>query len=474
MAAINERLSKNATSETAHRPYGVTWHRSTASLPSNDPIEDAHSHQIIQQDSHLHQDTPGDYLFFSVFDGHRGPETSQLLSRVLIRAVALELSQLALDVHKPLSNNGIIRSISSLVWPTSKSKPPQETEYTQRISVAIEKAFTTLDRELLNAPLAILKETLQSQPKLDQVPDLSKHPLALKTMLPAISGSCALMAIFDTARQDLFVACSGDSRAVAGALKTGVDGKGVWSVDALSEDQTGRNPNEAQRIISEHPKEEAEDVIRRGRILGGLEPSRAFGDARYKWPAEIQEILNQVFMAGNNMPLRKPPITLKTPPYVTAKPVVTHRKLFSQHSGDSPLQFLVIATDGLWDALSSEEVVSLVGGFLSGLKGNISKRDLPALVPTVTGNAGIDGKEKRPKEEDGTWAFVDNNVSAHLIRNALGGGDEFSLRRMMSIPAPYSRRYRDDITVTVIWWEDGRQETKQSATADISPVKSRL
>jgi pyruvate dehydrogenase phosphatase len=41
-------------------------------------------------------------------------------------------------------------------------------------------------------------------------------------------------------------------------------------------------------IISEHPKEEEGDVIRVGRVLGGLEPSRAFGDARYKWPREMQ------------------------------------------------------------------------------------------------------------------------------------------------------------------------------------------
>ena len=31
------------------------------------------------------------------------------------------------------------------------------------------------------------------------------------------------------------------------------------------------------------------DVIRNGRVLGGLEPTRAFGDARYKWPRVIQE-----------------------------------------------------------------------------------------------------------------------------------------------------------------------------------------
>lgn len=40
---------------------------------------------------------------------------------------------------------------------------------------------------------------------------------------------------------------------------------------------------------SEHPKDEEDFVIREGRVLGGLEPSRAFGDARYKWPRIVQE-----------------------------------------------------------------------------------------------------------------------------------------------------------------------------------------
>jgi pyruvate dehydrogenase phosphatase len=47
--------------------------------------------------------------------------------------------------------------------------------------------------------------------------------------------------------------------------------------------------NSSDRIQSEHSKDEAGDVIRDGRVLGGLEPSRAFGDARYKWPREIQQ-----------------------------------------------------------------------------------------------------------------------------------------------------------------------------------------
>jgi pyruvate dehydrogenase phosphatase len=37
---------------------------------------------------------------------------------------------------------------------------------------------------------------------------------------------------------------------------------------------------------SEHPASERNDVIRRGRVFGGLQPTRAFGDAVYKWNLE--------------------------------------------------------------------------------------------------------------------------------------------------------------------------------------------
>ncbi|KAJ8473914.1 hypothetical protein ONZ45_g16126 [Pleurotus djamor] len=299
-------------------------------------------------------------------------------------------------------------------------------------------------------------------------------------MLPAVSGSCALLALFDTAHKNLYVACTGDSRAVAGVWEPSEGEKGSWRVEVLSEDQTGRNPSEKQRVNGEHP---GEDVIREGRILGGLEPSRAFGDARYKWPRAVQETLNEAFLAGNGRSMRPPPSSFKTPPYVTAQPVVTHRKLSflpldasqSPSQSKSPaLRFLVLATDGLWDQLSNEDVVKLVGGHLQGLKGNVSKSDLDAAVPTSTGSLGVDGKNKMRTKDEGTWAFHDENLSAHLIRNAFGGGDEPKLRRLLSIPAPYSRRYRDDVTVTVVWWEEGQEENARTASLATDSVKAKL
>ena len=110
---------------------------------------------------------------------------------------------------------------------------------------------------------------------------------------------------------------------------------------------------------------------------------------------------------------------------------------------------------------SNDEVVRLVGGHLAGLKGEIPKTQLPSLVPTVSGSQGVEGKNKTGKQKAGSWAFTDSNLSAHLIRNAFGGGDDKALRKLLSIPSPFSRRYRDDVTVTVICWEDGNEPQAQ-------------
>jgi hypothetical protein len=65
--------------------------------------------------------------------------------------------------------------------------------------------------------------------------------------------------------------------------------------------------------------------------------------------------INEAFMVGNQMPMRPPPALLKTPPYVTARPVITHRKMSLPPKGTQGFvgakRFLVLGTDGLWDEL---------------------------------------------------------------------------------------------------------------------------
>lgn len=459
--AVDNRINEFAVSTAQPSSQGLVWKHSTAYLASNDPIEDTHAQATISTEA-TSSDPARSLLFYAIMDGHAGFHTSRLLSHVLIPAVVLELSRDGGGHPKSsLSILDVFRSrISSRTL--HHADAPQE-GHVERVSKAIRRAFDNVDFEIVNGPLRVLAANVS---KLDtkNVPDLSQHPMAEASMSPALSGSCALMALVDPLQRELYVACTGDSRAVAGIWEENDDGTGKWRVEVLTEDQTGRNENEAKRIQSEHP---AEDVIQRGRILGGLEPSRAFGDARYKWPLEVQEILQKAFIDSTGRTIRPARPGLKTPPYVTATPVVTHRKLSLPNTGSSEpkpsssLKFLVLATDGLWDELSSEEVVGLVGGYFAGLKGTVSKSSLSVHVPTTTGSPTVQGKGgTRGDAQKGSWAFVDDNVSAHLIRNAFGGGDEDKLRKNLSIPAPHSRRWRDDVTVTVVWWEEEENRTK--------------
>jgi pyruvate dehydrogenase phosphatase len=215
-----------------------------------------------------------------------------------------------------------------------------------------------------------------------------------------LAGSCAIAVYVED--KDVYVACTGDSRAVIcrdqNYLKNGQE---TFLSVPLSVDQTSLNPKEYARILEEHPGEESTAIVR-GRILGGLMPTRAFGDARYKWSSSIlATVLPHVYSNGQ----RGIPRNYKTPPYVTAVPEVVHYKRDAQD------KFLVVATDGLWDELDSDTVVQYTGT----LKG-------------------------------------DENRATMLIKRAYGGNklDRERIDHILSIPSPQSRRYRDDVSVHVI------------------------
>lgn len=142
-------------------------------------------------------------------------------------------------------------------------------------------------------------------------------------------------------------------------------------------------------------------------------------------------------------------------------------------SESSTLRFIILATDGLWDELTNSEAVALVGAHLSGLRANhIARSHFPVQLPSPTSTEASSTIATNPKyrvfdpspqaprrggsasRQQGHWSFVDENVSTHLIRNAFGGGDQLALRQVLSIPAPDARRYRDDVTVSVVWWEN--------------------
>jgi len=429
-----ERLRKTEQSFLVGRGRGVVRY-DVVQLPSNDPIEDDHAEKIVEVPNSVAA-TDGapssDWMFWGVYDGHSGWTTSAKLRQVLISFAARELN----NTYKAALAN-------------AKSPFPAPAAIDQ----ALKSAFVKLDNEIC----------------LDSVNKLIKNPskrLAAEILAPALSGSCALLSFYDSQTKTLRVACTGDSRAVLGRRNTQT---GKWFATPLSEDQTGSNPNEEARMRAEHPGEDY--VIRSGRVLGNLEPTRAFGDAFYKWSRETQERIKKHFFG------RTPHQYLKTPPYVTAEPVVTTTNI-EPSKGD----FVVMATDGLWEMLTNEEVVGLVGQWIEQQNKQATsnsstawltswfKLSSPQALPVEKGG-NMDktgriehGKGEKPirqqqwsvhSEDNGRFVVEDKNAATHLVRNALGGKDRDMVCALLTLPSPYSRRYRDDLTVEVIFFGEG-------------------
>lgn len=403
-----QKLRKLEQSFSVNRGQGVTRY-DLVQLPSNDPIEDDHAEMIIEVPDWSTAGDGGnsDWMFWGVFDGHSGRATSAALRKSLISYVARELN----DAYKSAASN-----------------TPSE----EAIDLAIKTGFNRLDDEIVHTSV-------------EEVFKAGSKTVAAELLQPALSGSCALLSFYDSRSKLLRVACTGDSRAVLGRRSE----SGKWTAIALSEDQTGRNLKEVDRILKEHPGEDG--VIRNGRVLGRLEPTRAFGDAIYKWNRDTAWKLRAEFFGRSPSPL------LQTPPYVTAEPIVTTTKI---EPGKE--DFLVLATDGLWEMLTNDEVVGLVGQWIESQTSVKSSWYFEMVWPKSYGcqnqllpveqsnNEGPDG-QKRPirvrqwgidPEAKDRFVVKDKNVATHLVRNALGGTNDEHVCALLMLSAPFSRRYR--------------------------------
>ncbi|KAI9296962.1 PP2C-domain-containing protein [Neoconidiobolus thromboides FSU 785] len=134
--------------------------------------------------------------------------------------------------------------------------------------------------------------------------------------LEDVSGCTAVCALI-TDDNRIFVGNAGDSRAV-------LSSNGI--VKELSFDHKPTNPTEHDRIY------QAGGFVEYGRVNGNLALSRAIGDFEFKQnmrlPAEEQA--------------------------VTANPDITEHKITDED------EFIVIACDGIWDCMTSQEVITFV------------------------------------------------------------------------------------------------------------------
>jgi len=161
-------------------------------------------------------------------------------------------------------------------------------ERVRKMSEAIKKAFVNLDNDIVQGNVKFEANEIDENDEEDigkiYTSPLDSEETVKKQMMTALSGACALVAVVDNETDDLYVACTGDSRAVLGRkiknpeCEEGeyCDKEYIYEAVPLSVDQTLRNELEVKRMEKEHPNE-SETMFIRNRVLGGLMPTRTFG-----------------------------------------------------------------------------------------------------------------------------------------------------------------------------------------------------
>lgn len=204
-------------------------------VASNNPCEDYHSEHLVDNG-----------VIVGIYDGHGGAECGALVAKYIGAYVAGYIK------------NNITKS--------------QDKSRHESIKQAMKDAFVQLDADICQGALHSVPLVGSWNPFANSHVEYQK---ILANLRAASSGSCALVAYIE--EKDIYVASVGDCRAVIGR-RMGVDktGDDVYQAIELTKDQTGTSPTEYSRLCEEHPGEE-DTVIIRGRVLGGLQPTRAFG-----------------------------------------------------------------------------------------------------------------------------------------------------------------------------------------------------
>ncbi|KAI4648629.1 uncharacterized protein J4E78_008692 [Alternaria triticimaculans] len=379
---------------------------------------------------------PGQNLwnYWTVLDGHAGRHTAFYLQWTLIPMVSSALSTLT---------------------PHASS---------HQIESSIKTAFLATDKSIM------------SRAKTAAAWFPAANAAAIAALTPAFSGSCALLAAFDPQTSKLRVACTGDSRAVLGRWDPSTN---TYTAIPLSEDQTGFNAKEVERLSKEHPDEPSVIDPKTGRMLG-IAVTRGFGDHRWKWDNETIKACQHKFWGTAPRPGNL------SPPYMTAEPEVTETDVVRKEPRDGMLcgdgraeggksDFLILASDGLWDRISSEHAVECVSRYLSArARGQGSVKQDPELLrnppvfpqnfssldPGVTCDPAA-GEDVDWKAEPQYFAIEDENAAVCLARNAMGGSRRGLFLGVLAGPEPLSRNAVDDTTIMVVFF-DKLEEGKAS------------
>nr|ABE77197.1 putative protein phosphatase 2C [Sorghum bicolor] len=163
------------------------------------------------------------------------------------------------------------------------------------------------------------------------------------SMKPQIAsvGSCCLVGVICAGT--LYVANLGDSRAVLGRL---VKATGEAVAMQLSSEHNACHEEVRQELQSSHPDDPHIVVLKHNvwRVKGLIQISRSIGDVYLKKPEYNREPLHSKFRLRETFQR----------PILSADPQITEHRIQPND------QFVIFASDGLWEHLSTQEAVDLV------------------------------------------------------------------------------------------------------------------
>lgn len=428
----------------------------TNKLLSNDPIEDSHSETLLHPPSDRQGDPPS--MLFGIYDGHGGASCGIVTANRLQHYVGAallnlpdlkgHLQRLEEAARQPDSTDAIYGEMYSILttfnddWEMVHDlKSTHQMSYIEYVRNLYRDRVQEVDDDE-KATMSVAEritaafEDLDNDMSAEAIKYAGEDEVGMMTSTVALSGAVAVLAHIDGPM--LHVASTGDCVAVLGSLSE----NDTWIAKKLTTDHNTDNQAEVKRILDEHPGEQRTDIFKGDRLLGMLAPLRAFGDFRFKWNRET--IMETIGGLLGNVAI---PEHYKTPPYLTVQPDVTSARLGPRD------KFLVIGSDGLWDMMTPMRVIRLVGEHMQG-KITLS----PLVLANVAEIKLLEIAAVLKKRQTAMKLKPqDLNAATHLIRSALGGTaygvDHGRLSQMLTLPPDMVRMFRDDITVTVIFFD---------------------
>jgi serine/threonine protein phosphatase PrpC len=401
-------------------------------------------------------------LLVGVYDGHSGTGTSYFAEK--------ELFDFLLFLYEQ----------DSFAWAGSESNAATRTHLTRPLERAMSGEWGSLAYEAGASQKHLTRFSVPYY--LEQaflLADYAHLNLALaEDVKRGQSGACAIVVHADGDSGVLTVANAGDCMAVVGRRRPeskraataehrpdssgGVRflsgnnptaGQTRDFVNLNLEHQIDVEPAERRRLLDQHKGES--DIVRRNRIKGRLQPTRGLGDGSYKAKPYYEHRPDRF--------KERYPANTWLPPYSSSQPDVTQYQL---REGD---EFLVVSTDGLFQDLTSQQVVDYVGEYQDLVKNKVTPGSGSSKSSSWLGGLFGGGNSD---DAPNCASFLISKSLLHASEDAYGkqGSEAQSLSHIYYLQdkGKARRNIHDDNTVVVIWFDQDKLKRLPSSSSSSS------